>query len=306
MRINNSVQGYVLVFCIALVCSCGASESSKGYHFNGQITVDGLRRTYVLALPPAYYDSDTTFALVLGLHGTGGSANQFERDYGLTAKANREGFIVAYPEGVRSDGPLGIRTWNAGECCDYAMQQNIGDVNFIRVLIDELQERYKINPRRIYATGMSNGAMMVYRLACEMSDKLAAIAPVSGTLMTDRPCTPSRPMPVLHIHSAADTKVPPHGGIGLAGYYFHPVDSALTVFTSLNGCIVKAVSDKGTYLYTTWDACNENTTIEYYLTTDGGHAWPGGHPASIWADEPSRAVNADDLIWDFFKRFVLP
>ncbi len=289
-----------------LVCSCGASESSKGYHFNGQITVDGLSRTYVLALPPAYYDSDTTFALVLGLHGTGGSGNQFERDYGLTAKANREGFIVVYPEGVRSDGPLGIRTWNAGECCDYAMQKNIDDVKFIRVLIDQLAGRYKIDPGRIYATGMSNGAMMVYRLACELPDKLAAIAPVSGTLMAVRSCSPSRPMPVLHIHSVADTKVPPHGGIGLAGYYFHPVDSALTVFASLDSCTAEDVSDKNTYFYTRWKGCTGHSTIEYYLTYDGGHAWPGGLPASTWADQPSRAVNADDLIWEFFRRFELP
>lgn len=299
-------QTLLFLICILPIFSCNNSSdnTNRGYHFDGQITVDRLSRTYTLALPPQYYETDTTFPLVLGLHGTGGSANQFERDYGLTAKANREGFIAVYPEGVRSDGPLGIRTWNAGECCDYAMQRNIDDVKFISTLIDELIAKYKINPRRIYATGMSNGAMMVYRLACDIPTKLAAIAPVSGTLMANT-CNPSRPIPIIHIHSAPDTKVPPSGGIGLAGYYFHPVDSALNLFATLNNCATPQQTPKSNYTQTSWTSCQSPTSLQYYLTTDGGHAWPGGQPASPRADKPSTALIANDLIWDFFNQYSL-
>jgi len=294
----------VLIFSLNSCNDSTTTNNPKPYHINSQITVDHLSRTYTLALPPQYYETDTTFALVIGLHGTGGSAAQFERDYGLTAKANREGFIAVYPEGVRSDGPLGIRTWNAGECCDYAMQHSIDDVKFISTLIDELIAKYKINPRRIYATGMSNGAMMVYRLACDIPHKLAAIAPVSGTLMANT-CNPSRAIPIIHIHSALDTKVPAAGGIGLAGYYFHPVDSALNVFATINSCTSPQQTSKGTCQQTSWTTCQTPTSLQYYLTTDGGHAWPGGQPASPRADKPSTALIANDLIWEFFKKYSL-
>lgn len=302
------VYGLLTVLSLS-VLSCKKTDPAPigNFHFYDSMVIDGYNRSYLLNLPPNYNDS-TNFPLVIALHGLAGSASQMEEDYGLTAKSNSAHFVIAYPEGVRSDGILGIRTWNAGTCCDFAMEHNIDDVQFISKLIQRLTTSYKIDAKRIYVTGMSNGAMMTYRLACELSQQLAAIAPVSGTLLTKQPCTPVRMVPVLHIHSAIDTKVPYAGGYGLANYYFPPVDSTLRVWAGINGCKAtpQVVTDAGLYTQTQYMNCSNNTTVQLFLTKDGGHSWPGGLPARQNADAPSAAFHATDLIWDFFQQYQLP
>ncbi|HEX2968829.1 MAG TPA: PHB depolymerase family esterase [Bacteroidales bacterium] len=279
----------------------------KIYRYEGNISVDGHSRYYLLILPSNYYDS-SDFPLVIALHGTGGKALQCEHDYKLTEKANAENYIIVYPEGVQSDGVLGIRTWNAGYCCDYAAQNNIDDVKFINSLIDRLNSSFKTNPRKVYVTGISNGAMMAYRLACEIPNKIAAIAPVSGTMLTTSPCNPSRVVPVLHIHSENDSKVPPQGGIGIGGYYFPPVDSVLRVWAMIDSCnsTEPTISVFENYSKYQWQNNRDGICIEYYLTKDGGHAWPGGLKSRDRADTPSKAIDANDLIWAFFKKHELP
>jgi polyhydroxybutyrate depolymerase len=304
-----------LLYCVLTFLTLGFTNCKKktdnapvtNFHFYDSMQLDGYQRTYLLNLPPNYNDS-SNFPLVIALHGLAGSASQMEQDYGLTAKSNSAHFILVYPEGMRSDGILGIRTWNAGACCDFAMQHNVDDVHFIKQLMAKLMDSYKINPKRIYVTGMSNGAMMTYRLACELSPQLAAIAPVSGTLLTLQPCTPARAVPVLHIHSAIDTKVPYAGGYGLANYYFPPVDSTLRVWAGIDQCNVtpQLITEASLYTQTQYMNCSANTTVQLYLTKDGGHSWPGGLPARAAADEPSAAFNATDLIWSFFSNYELP
>jgi polyhydroxybutyrate depolymerase len=287
--------------------SCDKDGEEHPFSLRGKLRVDGLERIFIIDLPPHYYDS-TGFDLVIALHGTGGSAEQCKRDYGWTEKAAQAGFIVAYPDGVQSNGPLGIRTWNAGGCCDYAQKMNINDVGFISALIDDLVAHYRVNPRRVYVAGMSNGAMLAYRLACELPGKIAAIASVSGTLITKTPCIPPRPVPLLHIHSSLDTLVPYLGGIGIGGYYFPPVDSALQVWVNIDGCThgPETITDNNMYTAIRWTGCRDGSTVIRYLTKDGGHSWPGGHKPRPRADEPSTAINATDIIWDFFYQYALP
>jgi polyhydroxybutyrate depolymerase len=287
--------------------SCEKDGGEHTFSLQGKLMVDGLERIFILDLPPHYYDNPG-FDLVIALHGTGGSAEQFKRDYGWTTKAGQEGFIVAYPDGVRSNGPLGIRTWNAGGCCSYAQEMNINDVGFISALIDDLVLHYRVNPKRVYVAGMSNGAMLTYRLGCELSGKIAAIAAVSGTLIAREPCNPSRPVPLLHIHSTLDTVVPYPGGIGIGGYYFPPVDSALQVWVNIGGCASapETITDNNAYTAIRWTGCREGSTVIRYLTKDGGHSWPGGYKPRPGADEPSKAINATDIIWDFFNQYTLP
>ncbi|MCG6191178.1 extracellular catalytic domain type 1 short-chain-length polyhydroxyalkanoate depolymerase [Maribellus maritimus] len=304
---------YPLLSCILLLflnCSeeqSGYSTPEQGLRFYDHISIERKARTYLLNLPPNYYES-RNFPLVIALHGTGGDAYQFENDYGFTKTANDNQFVVVYPEGVRSDGILGVRTWNAGTCCDYAMENNIDDVEFIKELIDRLESKYKIDSKRIYVTGMSNGGMLTYRLACELSDKFAAIAVVSGTMLTNQSCNPSRPVPVLHIHSTLDTKVPPLGGIGIWGYYFPPVDSVLNVWSLADACEMnpQIVEDNSGYSLTEWSNCENDFVIQYYLTKDGGHAWPGSSKVRSMADEPSKAINANEIICNFFQQYELP
>lgn len=295
-----------LFFLLAIGCSNG-DEPGPGRLFRDyqSMRVDGRFRTFLLNLPPGYYSADDDFPLVIAMHGTGGDAYQFEQDYSFTKLANDNDFVVVYPEGVRSDGILGIRTWNAGYCCDYATDNNVDDVGFISELIDYLSADYRIDPRRIYVTGMSNGGMMAYRLACEIPGQIAAIAAVSCSMTTGQGISPAQPVPILHIHAEPDTKIPNEGGIGIGGYYFPPIDSVLNVWALADECTSgpQLVVDNTDYSVTEWENCENNTVIRYYLTKDGGHAWPGGIKARPGADEPSKAINANTLIWEFFRQF---
>jgi polyhydroxybutyrate depolymerase len=305
----------LLLLTLFSFCSCqhdDAPEPPKVYRFSETMTVDGRARTYLVVLPPDYYTSRTGFSLVIGMHGGGGDALQFEASSLLTQKASAGKFIVVYPEGVKSTGALQARTWNAGKCCDYARDNNIDDVNFISQLIDKLVTTYKINPKKVYATGHSNGGMLSYRLACELSNKIAAIAPNGCTMALNSPCNPSRNVPVLHMQSILDTKVPYQGGtgsgVGTANIHFPSLDSVLNVWSLIGSCTTTAqvIINNSSYKFTKWSGCNANGTIQYYLTTDGGHGWPGGLPGGPFSDTPSVVINANDLLWDFFQLYQLP
>ncbi|RYF77438.1 MAG: phospholipase [Cytophagaceae bacterium] len=274
---------------------------------------DGQTRIYSVHVPPSYTTQREPLALVIALHGGGGSGQQFEKQSGLSEKADKEGFIVVYPDGQQNPGILRLRTWNAGACCgQVASTKQTDDVGFIRKLIDKLSVAYRIDSKRVYATGHSNGAMLCYRLACELPDKLAAIAANSGTMQLTTACQPNRVMPVLHIHSKLDRNVPYDGGVGSRSInrQWNPsADSTLSVFAKLARCSTEKQIVRTTATYTAyqWSGCNGGTTIEYYLTNDGGHSWPGGVKAvRRLGDPPSDAFANNDLIWDFFKVHPMP
>ncbi|PZR26762.1 MAG: phospholipase [Citrobacter freundii] len=303
---------FSLALAIVILSGCdkkddNATPGDKVYRLQATMTVDGRERSYILNLPPNYYEADG-FSLVIAMHGGGGSGEQFEATSLLTQKANASGFIVVYPDGVKSDGALQARTWNAGGCCDYARDNNINDVNFIRQLINKLTSTYKINPKKVYATGHSNGGMLSYRLACEMSDKIAAIAVSGCSMVVLQPCNPSRPVPILHMHSELDEHVPYTGGVGISNAYFPPLDSVFNVWSKKDLCANpnQLVTSNAGYTLHKWSSCSNNVSIEFYLTKDGGHAWPGGLPGSIIGDTPSKAINANDLLWTFFQQYQLP
>jgi len=300
----------LLAVCICIVqlsCSKDVTQQPQ-YRFAETMNIDGLQRTYTVQLPQHYYDSATDMSLVIGLHGTGGSGYQFETDYGFSQKANTAGFIAVYPDGVqKQDGLLKVRTWNAGSCCDYAMNNNINDVKFISALIDELSGRFHINRKKVYVAGMSNGAMLAYRLAAELPGKIAAIAAVSGTMVYEKNKALEGIVPVLHIHSALDTKVPFTGGIGIGGYNFPPVIEGLQYWAQRDGCnTTAAIQQNNGYELYTWKNAAGDTLLQCYLTADGGHAWPGSVVQRRMGDTPSAAFYANDVIWNFFSRFSLP
>ena len=312
---TTKLTAYLVLLALAIFQFWGckkkdASQTEEQNRFSKTMTVDGKARTYTLNLPPTYY-TGSDFSLVIALHGGGGDAAQFESTSKLTSKANAAQFIVVYPEGVKSTGVLGARSWNAGGCCDYAAYNNIDDVNFIRQLIDKLLASYKINPNKVYATGHSNGGMLAYRLACEIPDKIAAIAANGCTMVVTQACNPSRPVPVLHMHSVLDTKVPYQGGqgvgVGTSGVFFPSLDFVLNTWSLINTCAPARVIIKNSgYTLTQWSDCSNNVTIQYYLTKDGGHGWPGGLPGGLNSDTPSAVINANDLLWNFFQQYQLP
>lgn len=297
--------------CICLVMlSCGKDDPEPAdYRFTEQVVVDGIRRTYIIKLPQNYYQNDSTRAMVIGLHGTGGSADQFEKAYGFNQKADQAGFVAVYPDGVQKQDGLGllkVRTWNAGTCCDFAMYTNVNDVKFISTLIDNISSRFHINRKKIYVTGMSNGGMLAYRLASELPDKIAAVGIVSATMVAPKDASKQGVMPIIHIHSALDTKVPFAGGAGIGDYNFPPVMEGINYWVNRNNCMTDPVIEQRQgYTLQSWKNNAGSVLIQCYLTADGGHAWPASAVQGRVGDTPSTAVNATDLIWDFFRRFSL-
>lgn len=281
--------------------------NTKRYRFSETIMIDGIERTYTIQLPGNYYDDTLKRAVIFGLHGTGGSGTQFEEDYEFSSKTDRESVIAVYPDGVqRTTGPFKIRSWNAGECCDHAMQNKIDDVKFITTLIDELPSRFRINKTRVYLAGMSNGSMLAYRIAAEQPGKIAAIATVSGPMVYERNPSQQGIVPVLHIHSSRDTKVPLHGGEGIQDYNFPPVMKGLHYWAGRNGCDTTAiVQNFDGYEQRSWENAEGEVVIKCFITQDGGHAWPGSVKYRRFGDEPSKVINANDRIWEFFMQFEL-
>ena len=275
----------------------------------GQLTIGGSARSFLLHVPPAH-DGRRPLPLVVLLHGGLGTGAQLEASALMSPIADREGFVAVYPDGES-------RTWNAGRCCGPAVEQNVDDVAFIGALLDHLGGELCLDQRRVYATGMSNGAMLSHRLGCELAERIAAIAPVSGTNVTDS-CTPKRPMPVMHVHGTADKHVPWEGGLGcgLAAVPFPSVPDSIGGWLARDGCTPAApalVVEQGDGRCERQGDCAAASVILCTIT-GGGHSWPGGDPkrldlpACAQAGEggQSRTFLASEQIWAFFRQHALP
>lgn len=269
------------------------------------ISHDGYDRTYLVHLPTGYSGS-AELPMLIAMHGGFGNAYNLENQSQLSVKADQENFIVVYPEGVKG-GLLEISSWNAGWCCGFSSKNNIDDVGFINALIDTLIAQFAIDTSRIYATGMSNGGFMSYRLACELSHRIAAIAPVAASMSMNE-CNPQRAVPMISFHSYLDENVPFDGGIGsgTSDHYNAPQDSVLNAWAEKNGCT--ALSDtllnNEQYTHIRWSNCDCSVEIQHYITQDGGHSWPGGK-STLVGDPVSEFINANDLMWEFFQQYTL-
>lgn len=258
---------------------------------------DGTKRCYLVHVPESYNENNEV-SLIIALHGGLGSAKNIEEQSGLASFSEEKGFIACFPNALN-------KTWNAGGCCGKAVKKNIDDVGFISKLIDELLMRYTINPNKVYVTGMSNGGFMAYRLACELSHKIAAIAPVAGSMNVSS-CVPVEPVSVLHFHSYEDSNVPYGGGIGdgVSDHYNPPIDSVLQAWAIKNGCNDNAnlIYDGDDYDHFVWGSCTDSTSVELFITHDGGHSWPMGEKPLKRSDQPSQFIDANALMWDFFQQ----
>jgi polyhydroxybutyrate depolymerase len=254
----------------------------------------GGRTRWYLVHPPKGYDGKTLLPLVLVLHGAVQGAINVERMSGMSAKADKENFLVAYPNGTSGSGLA--PTWNAGACCGYAMIHKVDDVGFLRALIDRLEHDYTIDPKRIFVTGISNGGMMSYRLACELADRVAAIAPVEGA--QDLECRPSGPVSVLIFHGTADLLVPYKGGrtpfqIG-PKRTDTPVSSTVAFWVKQDGCSTTPKHEETTQLLVdTYSDCKDGTGVALYTILGGHHMWPGTRLSH-------NDVPATDIMWSFF------
>lgn len=273
--------------------ACGASsEQPDGATPAGSetrtIDVDGVSRDFRLYIPRGLSDDP---ALVVMMHGGLGSARQAERAYGWNDEADAAGFVVAYPEGVG-------RTWNAGNCCGGAARDGVDDVAFITALVTELQDEFGIASGRTFATGMSNGAMMTYRLACE-TDLFAAIAPVAGTIVTT--CDVPVPTSVLHIHGLDDGTVRMDGepGDGIGDVDGMPIADVNALWRAADGCAEPVVVEEPP-VTTSASVCADDRRVVLVTVADAGHQWPGSVAREGATDQPSDALDATTVVWEFF------
>lgn len=283
------------------------AKITKPGDYTFTIDYDGLARMYRIHVPVKYAPAIPA-ALLFALHGGGGNMDYQADDarYGLIAKSDREGYIVVFPNGYSKLKSGKFATWNAGNCCGDARDKNVDDVGFIRQIVSNVARQLNIDQRRIYATGMSNGGMMSYRLACEMPHVFKAIAPVAGTDNT-RSCTPKHPVSVLHIHAKNDDHVLFTGGVGPGTRDkstvtdFTSVAATLAKWVRLNGCPTspRRILEKAGAYCEVYTPCHGNAQVQLCVTETGGHSWPGtqktrGAPAS-------QAISANDVMWDFFN-----
>jgi len=270
-----------------------AGTESKTLEFGGR------RRTYLVHSPKGY-DGKAPLALVLVLHGAVQGATNVERMSGMSAEADKEKFLVAYPNGTSRSGLA--PTWNAGACCGYAQTNKVDDVGFLRALIDKLEHDYTVDPKRIFATGISNGGMMSYRLACELADRIAAIAPVEGAQDVD--CRPSKPVSVLVFHGTADLLVPYNGGttpfqIG-PKRTDTPVSSTVAFWVKQDACSKTPRPEETNQLrIDTYSGCEDATGVTLYTIRGGHHMWPGTRLSH-------NHVPATDIMWSFFAAHPKP
>ena len=182
-------------------------------------------------------------------------------------------------------------------CCGYAVVNSVDEAAFIRQILSDLGMIARIDPKRIYAAGFDNGAMLSYRLACEMPGTFAAIAPVAGVLLYYGPCQPQQPVSVMHVHGLSDTDVPYAGG-GLPGFgaEYSPVAYGIATWVQLDGCTRSAqVAKEGSVTHAVYAACRAGTAVELYTIDGLGHMWP-----SLLGTHVSK------IIWDFFAGHPKP
>jgi polyhydroxybutyrate depolymerase len=318
-----SISSFLHRLTAALIAACIgqsalAALAPGDYVFS--LTHQGLQRGYLLHVPPQA-GSGRALPIMLSFHGAGSHAEVMRTYTRMDLSADRDGYIVAYPNGSSGIGNRFL-TWNAGNCCGPAVALQVDDVGFSLAVLDDIAARVPIDRSRVYATGISNGAMMAYRLAAEASHRIAAVAGVAGSMSTSR-FSPSQPIAVLHIHSTQDHIARFDGGFGAPSSVadtrtFHmPVEKMLRQWLDHNGCPVKPAlletisGEPGTpdethsAIRRVYRPCRQGVEVALLQLSGAGHVWPGGvrdyMPQLLGTG--TAVIDANTEIWRFVSRF---
>jgi polyhydroxybutyrate depolymerase len=259
-----------------------------------QLIVDGVTRDFRVFIPENLPDPAP---LVVMLHGGFGSSQQAEDSYGWDAAATAHGFVAVYPNGRD-------RAWNVGGgCCGTSGTNDVDDVAFITAVVAAVTANVSIDENQVFATGISNGGMMAYRLACATSI-FAAVGPDSTTLLGE--CPDPNPVSVIHIHGLADSNVPFDGseGDGKVTIDGAPVPDVIAIFAAADGCAPATETVAGE-VTTSIASCADGRSVELITIAGAGHQWPGSERKPVLegllgTDSPSTALDATETIWAFF------
>lgn len=287
---------FIFIFNTLLFLNCGRLHGQQ----ERTLIHNGTERSFI-QFTPSNYNSDSTYSLVLVLHGFLQNGETIMNYSKFNELAESENFIVAYPNGINN-------AWNTQS--GFPGGSTADDVGFISTLIDILLSEQSIDARRVFSCGFSAGGFMSYLLACELQDKLAAIASVAGTYSQNAfdACEPVRPFPVLHIHGTEDIIVPPDGGFSNIS-----VDQTLSFWTGENGCMANSNTTElpdgagdGTRVEREdFHGCNGMVEVQYFRIINGGHTWPGASVNSGFG-VTTQNLNASKSIWKFFSRHTAP
>jgi len=276
------------------------------------VQLGGFNRHFIVHVPPSF-DAKRKLPVVIMLHGAGGTGQEAMEQTGWDHKADQEEFIAVFPDGVpeRPRRPpnflLNPQTWNDGSGRHLSGKRNDADVEFIEYVIETLETHYGGDPSRIFVTGFSNGASMTFRSGVELSDKIAAIAPVAGHLFV-HDHQMKRAVPALYIIGRDDPlEIPAGGVVKIFGESFEqpPIQQNLRQWRDFDGCPLDPSSDARAdgIERVAFSDCREGVEVVEYFIDDMGHVWPGGInrlPERL-VGKPSDKLNATDVIWNFFK-----
>ncbi|MFH1023298.1 MAG: PHB depolymerase family esterase [Planctomycetota bacterium] len=308
-----------ILFALFLSFVSFSSGNTSDTNYSDSIIFGGLKRTYLIHIPSSH-DKTKSTPLLIALHGGGGTGKNMVKLTlgGFDKLSDKKGFVVVYPDGIE-------KQWNdgrSGEETGYrAHKENIDDVGFISALIDTLIKKLNIDPKRVYVTGMSNGAIMSYRLACELIEKIAAIAPVTGNIpqYLYPSCSPSRPISVLAINNVNDPLMPFAGGNITGPFGFKKLGKVLSTSETIrfwvthNNCSLSPVityepdkdpKDGTRARKEVYRNGKDGTEVILYAIEGGGHTWPSGYQYlnERIIGKTSKDMNANEVIWDFFEK----
>lgn len=280
---------------IGSINSCMGLSTESGYFPGLTIFSGGMERSYILYVPDID-DPSRPMPLVFNFHGLGSTGEAQFAYSEFAALADIHKFIVVSPQGIGN-------SWNAGECCDVAAEAAVDDVGFTADMIEQVSSEYCVDPDRIYASGMSNGGFMSYRLACEMADRFAAIGPVAARNMTVS-CAPSRPVPMIAMNGTLDI---------LVEYPQAALDAE--AWAAANQCSPEStlVYQQGDVTCASYNECAQGATTEFCTVDEGGHTWPGAidlfelDPVQYyWAGKTTQDIDGSAEIWRFFSEHPRP
>ncbi len=265
------------------------------------LMIYGRNRYYKTHLPLGF-NHQKQYPVVFVFHGGLGNPDLIAQQTRFSQKADNEGFIVVYPYGTGSFDKK-LLTWHTWNCCGYANKKNINDVDFVSAVIKEIKSKYNIDEKRIYAAGHSNGGMMCYLLACELSEQFAAVAPVAGCMLDTNLCNANSEVSFIIFNSIDDENIPYEGGTGsksLVDVEKLSVELTVNMWVNKYRCYLMNKSESSAFERVYYKN-NNDTKVVLYKMLKGGHSWPGGEKIRQFADSPVKTVSATDLIWEFFK-----